>query len=747
MISAQSLQQQLNGNKNRKMRNSLYTYYLKAIIIIAISFFVVSNSATYAQVQTVIVNKSKITEKVDGKEFFIHPVKKGQTLYYIAKTYEVTIEEIIKENPGLEKGLKADVDIKIPINEFNRPLKEAKKDKKEKKYKNYTVEKGETVYSIAKKFGLKEKDILDINPDLSANLKPGQELKIPADAKIITTTTTTNTKTEVKSGRNLDPKRTYSKHIISKGETLYGVAKKYNLKEKEIIAINPAAETGLRLGDTLYIPNYDVAFNLNEENNKTPIKRDTLKITSNKKEVADNSKNSQDTKNNSGQTHKVGKKETLYSIAGKYAITVDDIRLFNPQIGDAIVPGSIIIIPTTKDIEKLKIEKAKAKHLSDSLVAEAAKPKKKPCDKASTGNTYNVALMMPFYLSDIDKIVVKKGDEETDFSAFKSFTFLDFYEGVLIALDSLKQTGLNVKLFVYDTDEDTNFVKNILRKPELAKMNLIIGPIFNFDMAIVGRFAKAHNIPAIAPLSPDVKILETNSTVYKASPCLAVQMEQVSKFIADSFSTANYIVVYNESDNERTLFDTFKKNLQSNHKNKSVEVKEIIYNQVGLSGLEQALSKDKENIIFVLSNAQVFVSNLVTTISPKTDNFKITMFGLPGWRNFTNIETDYLLKLNLHLFSPNFVNFEDETTIRFIKKFREKYKTEPTKYAYQGYDLAFYFLKALKDYGNDFHPCLSSLDYKPLQTNYKFINSEGNGYENKYVNIYKYKEYKLIKRN
>lgn len=727
------------------MRNSLHLSFFKTIIVFTICLFVVFATSSFSQVQTVIVNKSKTIEKIEGKEFYIHSVKKGQTLYFIAKTYEVTIDEILKENPGLDKGLKADADIKIPVNEYNKPPKDSKKDKKEIKYKNYTVEKGETVYAIAKKFGLKEKEISDINPDLSTNLKPGQEIKIPADAKLIATNS--DIKPEIKTGRNLDPKRNYSKHIVAKGETLWGIAKKYNMKEKEVTAVNPAAQNGLRLGDTLYIPNYDVAFNLNEENNKTPLKRDTLKITSNKKEAIDISKNTKVSKINSSQTHKVGKKETLYSIAGKYAITVDEIRLFNPEIGDVLKPGTNIIIPTTKDIEQLKSEKLKAKYHTDSLANEAAKQKKKPCEKASTGNTYNVALMMPFYLSDVDKIVVKKNDGETDFSAFKSFTFLDFYEGVLIALDSLKQLGLNVKLFVYDTDEDTNFVKNILKKPEMTKMNLIIGPIFNFDMAIVGRFAKAHNIPAIAPLSPDVKIIESNPTVYKASPCLAVQLEQVAKFIADSFSTANYIVVYNESDNERTMFETFKKNLQNNHSKKTVDVKEIIYSKVGLSGLEQALSKDKENIIFVFSNAQVFVSNLVTTISPKTDNYKITMFGLPGWRNFTNIETEYLLKLNLHLFSPNFVNYEDDGTIRFIKKFREKYKTEPTKYAYQGYDLTLYFLKALKDYGNDFQPCLSSLDYKPLQTKYKFISSNGNGYENKYVNIYKYKEYKLIKRN
>ncbi|MEI6900316.1 MAG: LysM domain-containing protein, partial [Bacteroidota bacterium] len=68
--------------------------------------------------------RSTVIEKIDGKEYYIHTIKKGQTLYMISKAYGVDVNDVIRENPGVKEGIKADEKLRIPT---NRPMETPKK--------------------------------------------------------------------------------------------------------------------------------------------------------------------------------------------------------------------------------------------------------------------------------------------------------------------------------------------------------------------------------------------------------------------------------------------------------------------------------------------------------------------------------------------------------------------------------------------------------------------------------------------
>ena len=140
--------------------------------------------------------------------------------------------------------------------------------------------------------------------------------------------------------------------------------------------------------------------------------------------------------------------------------------------------------------------------------------------------------------------------------------------------------------------------------------------------------------------------------------------------------------------------------------------------------------------------------NYVRNLSALTDKYKIILFGLPHWRSFENVETGYLVKLNLHLTTTCFIDYENPNVNNLLRKYREQYYAEPDKYVFQGFDEAFYFLSLLKTYGKDFEYCISSdtiVKYDGLSTHFKFNKpSNNNGLENKYVTIYKYEDFKLI---
>ncbi len=105
------------------------------------------------------------------------------------------------------------------------------------------------------------------------------------------------------------------------------------------------------------------------------------------------------------------------------------------------------------------------------------------------------------------------------------------------------------------------------------------------------------------------------------------------------------------------------------------------------------------------------------------------------------------MKCNLHLSSTCFIDYENPAVLSLVKKYRNQYYTEPDKYVFQGFDEAFYFLSILKTYGKDFENCMVNdtlVKYQGLSTYFKFGKPSSNGFENNYVTIYKYEDYKLI---
>jgi hypothetical protein len=121
------------------------------------------------------------------------------------------------------------------------------------------------------------------------------------------------------------------------------------------------------------------------------------------------------------------------------------------------------------------------------------------------------------------------------------------------------------------------------------------------------------------------------------------------------------------------------------------------------------------------------------------------VIGLPGWKNYDNIETEYLQDINLHMFSSSFIDYTNDNVKNFIYAFRDQYKTEPDKCAFQGYDVGMFFFNALNSYGLNFDKCIDKVSGSNLQNNYKFVKTGSkDGFDNSYLNIYRYEDYKLV---
>ena len=536
----------------------------------------------------------------------------------------------------------------------------------------------------------------------------------------------------------------YYMHTVEKGQTLYSISKAYNITRAELIQTD-SSFNALKLGQIVKIP-----FKGNND-------KETAKVTPVNKEQEP-------------IVHIVQKKETLFGIAKKYNVTEEKLIELNPELKNSTLkPGQQIKITSNNAVEKkttkitneevkkkasLKVEEKKIVNAKDEPIKEEAKVDKvveketnSNCEKIKSKKTYNIALLIPLYLKNLGDINPDNVQLENKTAHdYKSFSFIQFYEGFMMAVDTLVKQGLNVKIYTYDVPDTTALPASSMRKLDLDKMDLIVGPFFNKAFKSVAEFAKEHKISVINPFTERRTILDKNPYVFKIIPSPQDEIHNVVSFIITTYPKANVIIVHNNKDTEKKRAELYKKDFNESYKDnpaKEGTVKEVIYNQVGFDGLNSKLSDTRENIIITLMESEISVTGYVSRLGNIKD-LNIVLFGTPYWKNLDKIETEYFQKLNMHLYEPNFVDYDDELTKSFIFKFRDKYKTEPIEMAYSGNDIATYFLTALMNYGEDFSGCLSNVKVNTLQTKYIFRKTgEDNGYENTYLNIYHLKEYKF----
>jgi peptidoglycan DL-endopeptidase LytE len=185
----------------------------------------------------------------------------------------------------------------------------------QEKYIKHTISKGDNITTIAKKYGVKPKAIIDANPNAPKILKLNSVLLIPNTKQ--TTVATTN---EVAVINN-----TSGTHEVLAKETLWGISKKYNISVEDLKKSNPLLETeGLKIGQQIIIPSNSVAVS------EKPV--DDLKIVTDVEVVVE-----------------VQPKETKYAIAKRYGLTVAELERQNPFIKGKLPVGYVLKIRTSKE--------------------------------------------------------------------------------------------------------------------------------------------------------------------------------------------------------------------------------------------------------------------------------------------------------------------------------------------------------------------------------------------------------------
>ena len=523
--------------------------------------------------------------------------------------------------------------------------------------------------------------------------------------------------------------KSYYLHTVQPGQTLYSICKAYGANIDEVKSLNDKKDNALSLYEVLKVPYTD------------PFVQQDDKF----------------------YYHKVVKVETFYSIARLYKITPKRLLKFNEGYAQnqPLAVGAVVKLPLAEiDLSVLgeeeieasvgkkqeirperpvrnesvkKVEEASVTDiLQDSPIQKKKKNEQKPEKETTTviGATdkmeipdyisevvmpvdpfVKVALLLPFSAKDypvfVDTLVEKM---PVQISA-RSEQFISFYEGVLLAVDSLKNQGYKVNLKVFDTERSAEKMYTMVDEIDRFHPDLIIGPVYGSVYKALMDDLTNKNIPVIYPLSSRSEEFGVYPDFIQVNPSMKALTVAMSDWLREEAEEAN-LVCLNLTGNEVSHSDLedirlFKEYM---HRIGSMNFYDWNTSAVPLDGLRLQLLPDRENIIILPTTKEAEVSKILPVLSALTDGYRITVVGFPEWQAFTSVDHETYFKLNTKIFTYSYVDNTTEPAKRFALKYRKYFYTEPNNLAYKAFDMSLYFIELAAKYRDR---TLDALEFYP----------------------------------
>ncbi len=379
-------------------------------------------------------------------------------------------------------------------------------------------------------------------------------------------------------------------------------------------------------------------------------------------------------------------------------------------------------------------------------------PSDAPSDVSFKKDEYTIALLLPFesnkvYISDLAKGTSYYFPQETQLA-------VEYYQGAMMALDSLQKMGLKSKVFVYDVGLDTIAFKNVLRKPEMKNTDLLIGPVSNRSLKIASQFSLKNKVTLVSPFSATAFCNFSNPYYVFANATLRSHCEKICDFIRHKSKTKEIFLIYRDKESDRELAN-YLKDYEALNASAGMEPLRFIEltdsSEIRYSELKSIVSSDQKKVIIVASNDEPFVRAILKQLSKLSETALLEVFGMPTWSNFSLINTEQLASLNTHITQNYWLNKTSRQAETFKNLYIKKYNVNPTDFAVMGFDHMMYFGGSLIKNGKNFEETFKNKEKIELAERFAIQPvHKGNEklvwfYENKALYMLRYEFGKLVK--
>ncbi|WP_181306607.1 ABC transporter substrate-binding protein [Rufibacter sp. XAAS-G3-1] len=345
---------------------------------------------------------------------------------------------------------------------------------------------------------------------------------------------------------------------------------------------------------------------------------------------------------------------------------------------------------------------------------------------------YNVAVLLPFNVSD-QSIKVDK----------KNLYITDFYAGILSARDSLQKRGVQVNVFPYDTSNDTAQVRQVMQLPEMGTMDLVVGPIFKGNSAFAAKIAQQRNLNMVNPFSDDADIAKGNPFLYLMETSLATQGQQAAAYAYQTFPKKTAVLVYDSEKNDTTFAGNFRRTYTALG-GKIVSAHKINAKTSGNVGsvLGSVNLKDL-GVLVVQSSAANVASSTVSFLEQKAS--KVPVLVPQAWLENPQLGFSQLDFLEMYFMAPKFIDPENPSVQRFKRAYTSRYNLPPSAFTYTGFELLNYYGRQLQEKGFSAPPKLGEVQPGVFYQGIGYESSTGKqAQDNQYLPIVKLENGRLL---
>ena len=266
---------------------------------------------------------------------------------------------------------------------------------------------------------------------------------------------------------------------------------------------------------------------------------------------------------------------------------------------------------------------------------------------------------------------------------------LDFYNGVLMAIDSLKKINTSLDIRIIDAKQKNNSLATLLTDSSLQKTALIISAITNkADTKLIADFALAHKIQMISAIFPNDAGITNNPFFAILNPTLKTQCEAISNYIQNNFAKNTILYCKKKGPTEDYIKNIIvESNSQSSKSFLNIEVEDSVV----FSDLEPYLDSTKQNVLLCGSLKESFGTALVKILN-ENPAYKATVIGMPTWDGDKSI---HVPNVEIIYASPYYFNGNEKLLKQLTAVYKVKYLGRPSDQFFKGYETMLYFTNAL----------------------------------------------------
>ncbi len=411
--------------------------------------------------------------------------------------------------------------------------------------------------------------------------------------------------------------------------------------------------------------------------------------------------------------YKVKKKDTIYGIAKKYNITIDQLISANPDMQKpdyTLQKGDQLVIPAPLPAPTQPVQPAQ------QPAAQVAK---------KSSSAVRIGVMLPLHNVD--------GDGQR---------MVEYYRGILMACDSLKAQGISTDVRAWNVPIDGN-VQQTLADNHAKDCDVIFGPLYTKQVKPVGDFCRRNNIKLVIPFSINGNDVASNDHIMQVYQSAQQQNELAVNAFVERFKGCHAVIIdCNDTTSRKGVFTAALR--------KRMEAAGIGYSITNLKSSEAMFAKafdaSKQNVVVLNTgrspelNVALAKLNGLKVTAPA---MRISLFGYTEWLMYTKVYLDYYHRYDAYIPTSFYYNPLAPRTANLERSYRRWFKSDMRqalpRFAITGYDHAQFIIRGLHKYGSKFNGTSQQNTYTPLQTPLKFKFVQGGGMQNSAFMLVHYK--------